>query len=142
MKKASMLIFVLLGFPIICFSQFFASGGYQNGGHGSGGGLPVGIIDESLVNHQDQVMINPNPFHTETHLYLNLASPSGVEVKIFDLNGKLVRALSETENLPAGQHRFDWNGKNDKGNKVSAGIYVYQVILDTRIMNYKVIYLE
>jgi len=142
MKKNLLIILVLLGIPIICFSQFFVSGGYQNGGHGSGGGMPVGIIDETLVNHQDLVKINPNPFHSETHLYLNLASPSGVEVKIFDLNGKLVRALSETKNLPAGQHRFDWNGKNEKGNKVSAGIYIYQVILDTRIMNYKVIYSE
>ena len=142
MKKYLILIFILLGSPTICFSQFFVSGGYQNGGHGSGGGVPVGIIDERLVNPQDQVKIHPNPFHTETRLFLNLASQSGVGVKIFDLNGKLVRALSETENLSAGQHRFDWNGKNDKGNKVSAGIYIYQVILDTRIMNYKVIYLE
>ena len=142
MKKYLILIFILLGSPIICFSQFFATGGYQNGGHGSGGGLPVAIIDESLVNHQDQVKINPNPFHSETRLFLNLASPSRVGVKIFDLNGKLVKALSEIENLPAGQHRFDWNGNNDKGIKVSAGIYIYQVILDTRVMNYKVIYLE
>ena len=74
MKKNLFLIWILLSTPAICFCQFYASGGYQKGGHGSGGGLPVGKSDKSLTDNQDQIIINPNLFKSEIHLNLILAS--------------------------------------------------------------------
>lgn len=53
MKKNLLIIIVLLGVPIICFSQFFPSGGYQNGLYGNGG-------DEKAQDHG--YMLNAHVF--------------------------------------------------------------------------------
>ena len=51
MKNNLLIILVLFGLPNICVSQFFPSGGYQNGGYGSGG-------DEKAQNHGFMLDVN------------------------------------------------------------------------------------
>ena len=60
MKKNIFLIFSLLGFPIICVSQFYPSGGYQKGGQGSGGNEiivdtnnHITLISDTITNGMD-----------------------------------------------------------------------------------------
>jgi len=49
-----------------------------------------------------------------------------VEIDIYNMKGQKIRNLLSDE-YPAGTHSVIWNGKNDKGNIVANGMYLYQV---------------
>lgn len=51
---------------------------------------------------------------------------ASVFVDIYDESGALVRSIMVGQH-DAGSHTMDWDGKNDSGNPVSDGNYVYQV---------------
>ncbi len=80
MKKYLFIVIILLGIPAICASQFFPTGGYQKGGHGSGGDSPTGIFDESLAKLTDQVRIYPNPTSAELTIEAEVAGQCSIEI--------------------------------------------------------------
>ena len=49
-----------------------------------------------------------------------------VEILIYNTVGTLVRTLDEGDK-GAGQHTTLWDGRNDDGEKVSSGVYFYQL---------------
>ncbi|MBD3374560.1 T9SS type A sorting domain-containing protein [candidate division KSB1 bacterium] len=66
----------------------------------------------------------PNPFNPETRITYSLATQSKVTLAIFNINGQKIRELvNRIEN--AGQHVVTWNGEDERGHKVSSGIYFY-----------------
>ncbi len=80
MKKNLIIIIVLLGIPIICSSQFFPTGGFQGGGHGSGGDAPTGIYEEYLVNPHDQLWIYPNPTSAVLNIEADIVRKCSIEI--------------------------------------------------------------
>ncbi|NIR48439.1 T9SS type A sorting domain-containing protein, partial [candidate division KSB1 bacterium] len=56
----------------------------------------------------------PNPFNPSTSITFQLPHQASVELKVFDIQGRLVRTLVN-KTLPGGQHRVSWNGRNDRG---------------------------
>ncbi len=50
------------------------------------------------------------------------ATPGATTAEILDTRGQVVRRLTAAPQ-PAGQYRFDWNGKNDDGKMLPAGVY-------------------
>jgi hypothetical protein len=64
----------------------------------------------------------PNPFNPSTSFSLALAAGSNVQLDIYDITGRKVRALVSTR-LEAGYHNIVWDGRNDRGGDVSSGIY-------------------
>jgi len=85
----------------------------------------------------------PNPFNPTTQIEFQIPVPSGeaevgVTIQIFDLLGNQVRAFSYSDLAP-GRHTLVWDGKNNAGNPVAAGIYFYQlrttkIILSRKMM--------
>ncbi len=69
----------------------------------------------------------PNPFNSSTRINFDLSSNSRVTFKIYDVLGKEVRTILESKNLSAGKNWVVWDGKNNLGEKVSSGIYLYQI---------------
>ena len=49
-------------------------------------------------------------------------APVGLHAQVFDLSGRLERDLGTTEAQP-GMHRLDWDGRNEAGQLVAAGIH-------------------
>ena len=49
-----------------------------------------------------------------------------LDLQICDVTGRLVRTLVRGE-LPAGEHRFVWDGRDDAGRDMPSGNYYYQV---------------
>ncbi|MEK9136454.1 MAG: FlgD immunoglobulin-like domain containing protein, partial [Bacteroidota bacterium] len=45
---------------------------------------------------------------------------------IYDILGRRVRALLNAP-LPAGEHQVVWDGRNDHGDHVASGIYLYRI---------------
>lgn len=84
----------------------------------------------------------PNPFNTSTCLVYQLPVQSNVSLKIIDITGRNVRILVN-KNQPAGCHTVRWYGENHRGEKVSTGVYFYQLkIDDTFSQAKKILYLR
>lgn len=67
----------------------------------------------------------PNPFNPTTLIRWQLAKASEVQLKIFNLLGQEVRTLVN-EKQEGGSHSVIWDGRDDAGNLVASGIYVYR----------------
>ena len=73
----------------------------------------------------------PNPFNPETWIPYQLAKSAEVDIKIYSAEGVLVRRL-ELGRQSAGFYTSKnkaayWDGKNEAGDKVSSGIYFYNI---------------
>jgi len=64
----------------------------------------------------------PNPSRGELDLSFVLSRPGNAELTIFDLAGRLVRELTRGPS-PAGPQRVHWDGRDDAGRIVGAGVY-------------------
>ena len=68
----------------------------------------------------------PNPFNASTTITFQLGLPSQVELAIYSISGQRVRTLI-SDSLPAGHHRLQWDGHNERGEPVASGAYLYQL---------------
>ena len=68
----------------------------------------------------------PNPFNPHTTIEFSLPVRGNAELRIYDARGALVRTLVSAE-LPAGVHRYTWEGKNDRGVQAASGTYFYRL---------------
>ncbi|KAA3600444.1 MAG: T9SS C-terminal target domain-containing protein [Calditrichaeota bacterium] len=94
-------------------------------------------IPDLFVLHQNY----PNPFNPKTNIRFDLPENSQVKLKIYNLLGQEVRTLINEE-MSAGFKSVIWNGKNNSGNFISSGIYVYQIITDKHIKSKKMLFLK
>ena len=65
----------------------------------------------------------PNPFGSSTTLRYVAAKGARAEVVVFDVLGRRVRALFDGF-VTAGRHELAWNGRDDSGRRVAAGVYL------------------
>ncbi len=70
----------------------------------------------------------PNPFNPSTTISFEIpgtpGTKQGVSLTVYDLRGRRVRMLVDSD-LEPGSHRIHWNGRNDRGEPVSSGIFLY-----------------
>ena len=71
----------------------------------------------------------PNPFVDETRIGFALARAARVGVKIYDVQGRLVRALDEAR-FEAGSAAIVWDGRENDGRRVAPGVFLYRMTLD------------
>jgi len=73
----------------------------------------------------------PNPFNPETWIPFALAEDSLVRINIYDTNGRLVRRFElgqrGTGVYTSRDRALYWDGRNKTGERVSSGIYFYQL---------------
>ncbi|MBI90046.1 MAG: hypothetical protein CMG60_08165, partial [Candidatus Marinimicrobia bacterium] len=68
----------------------------------------------------------PNPFNPVTTIRYDLPEGGNVSLVIHDVTGSVIRQLVKGRK-EAGHHRLTWDGTNDQGRKVSAGIYLCSI---------------
>ncbi len=68
----------------------------------------------------------PNPFNPETSISYYLPDESEVTLNIYNIKGQKIRSLYQGK-TPAGNHKLQWNGKNEQGKSVANGIYLYRL---------------
>jgi hypothetical protein len=73
----------------------------------------------------------PNPFNPLTRIRFELARPTLVDLKVYDLQGRLVRVLAANELLAAGRYEAEWNGRDGRGAQVATGVYLYRLVTDS-----------
>jgi hypothetical protein len=64
----------------------------------------------------------PNPFGASTKLQFSVARPSPVAMTVYSAAGRRVRTLLRSD-LPAGRHEIEWDGRDDLGRDLGAGVY-------------------
>jgi PKD repeat protein len=70
--------------------------------------------------------VSPNPLNPEGTLSLVTTRPGRVSVRVYDLNGRLVKTLLD-ESRAAGVQDVTWNGTNANGRKVASGVYFFRI---------------
>jgi hypothetical protein len=67
----------------------------------------------------------PNPFRTDTMIRYEVAERGPVRLKIFDIQGRLVRELKDEVREP-GRYEVYWDGRDGQGRNMAPGIYFYR----------------
>jgi cyclomaltodextrinase / maltogenic alpha-amylase / neopullulanase len=83
----------------------------------------------------------PNPFNPTTAINYQLKATSKVTLTIYDMLGREVAALVNEMGTP-GKHAAIWNGKNNRGEMVSSGIYLYQLRTGGSVITRKMVLLK
>jgi 1,4-alpha-glucan branching enzyme len=81
---------------------------------------------QTVVNEFRLAQNYPNPFNPTTTIEFELAQPSQVQIRIYDILGKQVNELVNNR-LAAGRYDIVWNGKNERGISVGSGVFIYEI---------------
>ncbi len=85
----------------------------------------IPLLPNDMTLHQNY----PNPFNPITTIHYDLSIDAMVTITVFDMNGRIVRDLVSGHQR-AGHKLVKWNGTNNNGMSVSAGVYLYRMQTD------------
>lgn len=80
-------------------------------------GVPTAISINGLI---------PNPFNPSITISFNVGQSGTVELNIFDLTGRLITRLVSQE-FKIGQYSRQWDGRDNKGSMMPAGVYLVRI---------------
>jgi len=101
-------------------------------------GRSAAAVDDEWIRRESAVVVAPNPFTTSTRILYAATTPVSTRLSIYDVSGRCVRML-ERGGSAAGQYQVEWDGRDDDGRAVPAGIYLVRVSVSegstlTRVM--------
>jgi len=100
----------------------------------------VTVAAQALVLHQN----HPNPFNPQTTIRYDLpagGAPVRVRLWVLDLAGRVVRTLVD-ETQGGGARSVIWEGRDDRGEAVSSGVYFYVLDVDGERLTRKLVLLK
>jgi len=68
----------------------------------------------------------PNPFNPSTVISFNLAENSYICLEVLNALGQNVKTLLH-QNMNAGEYNIVWNGDNESGENIAAGVYFFRL---------------
>lgn len=99
------------------------------------------VINESSISN---FYPYPNPFSTSTRFIFTLTGaviPNQLKIQIMTVSGKVVREITQDEIgvIRIGNNITDyaWDGKDEFGDQLANGVYLYRVIMKTEDMNHR-----
>ena len=73
----------------------------------------------------------PNPFNPETWIPYSLTKDTQVSIFIYDAMGRLIRTLNlghrQSGVYVTQEKAAHWDGRNDAGESVASGVYLYRI---------------
>ncbi len=88
----------------------------------------------------------PNPFNPDTWIPYQLSKDGEVEIRIYDASGRLVKELKlgfrRAGYYKSKERAAYWDGKNELGEKVTSGVYFYQMQVSGRTFMRKMVILK
>ncbi len=89
------------------------------------------VVAQNAQMALTHVLNYPNPFTTSTKFFVEHNQSCdflNIEVQIFTITGKLVKTLLQTvENQGFRTDGINWDGRDDYGDKLARGVYIYKV---------------
>jgi hypothetical protein len=80
----------------------------------------------------------PNPFTETTTIAITLPERTEIEVAVFDVAGRRVATIADGTR-DGGDHELSWNGTDDAGQRVGAGVYFYRLEAGNRTLTRKLL---
>lgn len=97
------------------------------------------IVEKNAKLAISHILNYPNPFTTKTSFMFEHNKPDqnlDLKIEIFSVSGKLVKTISQTINTPGYRvSNIEWDGRDDFGDKIGRGVYVYKISLKDDIGN-------
>ncbi len=89
-------------------------------------GNSVALNDETIEIPQETILQSayPNPFNPTTTIKFSVKENETAKLEIFNLKGQIVKSYTA---FSTGNHLTEWNGKDNSGNKVGSGDYLYKL---------------
>ena len=97
----------------------------------------IAFVPTTLELHQNY----PNPFNPSTTIRFGLSQPGTVRLTLYNIVGQKVRELVR-DARPAGTYEVVWDGRNDSGQIVSTGIYLYRLETGEGVKTRKMMFLK
>lgn len=79
-----------------------------------------------LPNRYSLAQNYPNPFNPTTEINFSIGRHEKVSLVVYDLLGREVKTLIKDDLVP-GEYKVNWDGRNDHGNLLSSGVYIYKL---------------
>lgn len=76
----------------------------------------------------------PNPFVDNAEVWVNLIQDGNYTLKVYDALGNAVKTWNNVVTGP-----YKWDGKDDQGNKLGAGMYIYRLTGDNISVSKKLV---
>ena len=89
-------------------------------------------LPQEIALHQNY----PNPFNSNTEIHFDLPADAHVVLKIYNILGEEARTLVDNH-IEAGLHSITWDGKDETGEDLPSGVYVYRFSVKSRNMSGK-----
>ncbi len=88
----------------------------------------------------------PNPFNPETWIPFQLAEDADVKIFIYDISGRPIK-IFDLGYLRAGYYTTKatavrWDGRNEHGERVASGVYIYQMKVGRRAFTRRMVILK
>ncbi len=82
---------------------------------------------------------HPNPFSLSTNIsfQLNTKNTENTEISIYNTKGQIVKTFSNHQITKSPNHQIVWDGKDNEGRDVSAGVYLYKLKHGSRFSSTK-----
>jgi hypothetical protein len=97
------------------------------------GAMSVGCSSASADDPADELPVScrlsqnyPNPFNPSTTIEFELPKPGRVTLVIYNSLGQAVRKLVDRV-VSASVHKVVWDSKDEMGNEVASGVYLYRL---------------
>jgi hypothetical protein len=127
------------------FDTYYIRGSVINGIlYGDTARIVTSVSDdfaEGLPRNLQLYQNYPNPFNPSTHIRFQLHQQGLVKLAIYDLLGREVRQLVDEEKQ-SGEYVAVWDGRDDRGQSVSSGIYLYRFVAGNTILTRKMVHLK
>ncbi len=101
----------------------------------------TGLAMEKSIASEWACQINPNPFTDFVSINISGYSQDPIRVDVYDLEGRWVRHLF-SGNRKTEIVRVEWDGKNSRKQKVSAGVYICRVALGDTVKCMRIVLLR
>jgi hypothetical protein len=93
------------------------------------------LVSPSAQMALKHVLNYPNPFTTHTAFYFEhnkCCTTMDVQVQIFTVSGKVVKTIHQQVNMEGFRSEpIDWNGRDDYGDYIGRGVYIYRLRVKT-----------
>ncbi len=98
------------------------------------------VVGEDTVTLKN-VLNYPNPFVNYTQFWFTHNrpfEPLDVQVQIMTITGKIVKTINQTVSTEGFLSReITWDGKDDFGDKIGKGVYIYKLTVKSNVTNKK-----
>ncbi len=90
----------------------------------------VGVEVQPPLGNQPRVFAlapaRPNPVSGTTEIRYQLPTEGPVHIRVYNVAGQVVKTLVDSKQ-EVGYKSVTWDGRNDRGERVGSGVYLYRM---------------